>query len=81
MTHFSDTPHIVVMKQHGALNCEAKYYGPFPTFDEAYEAMCDGRIPSLFTSEFCEDCNLPRDGYRFLQELEPVKGLVARAAQ
>ena len=39
---------IVVFKQHGALNCETQHFGPFADYEDAMEALTDGRVPLLY---------------------------------
>lgn len=69
---------IIVFKQHGALNCETEYYGPFADYMDAEEALVDGRVPLLYGQggrEWPEDINSYADsyrsGHRFINELIP----------
>jgi hypothetical protein len=73
--------YIIVFKQHGALHCETQYFGPYADFDTAYDAMCECRIPPLYSLEQREELGIGRDdGYRFLQELSPAKGALSCAS-
>ncbi|WP_291841187.1 hypothetical protein [Brevundimonas sp.] len=38
-------PFAVMHRPHGRLNIETRFYGPFDSFDEAYDAMAS--IPAL----------------------------------
>lgn len=72
--------YIVVFKQHGALNCEQQYYGPFTDYMDAEDALSDGRVPLLYGQggrEWPEDerptCpgdgERQQNGHRFVTEL------------
>jgi hypothetical protein len=40
--------YIIVFKQHGALNCEQVFYGPFADYMAAENALSDGTVPCLY---------------------------------
>jgi len=63
--------YIIVMKQHGALNCETKFFGPYADHETAYDALTDGTVPSLLTLDQREARGIERDdGHRYIAELE-----------
>jgi hypothetical protein len=65
---------IIVMRQHGALNCETKYFGPYADHDTAYDALSDGSIPSLYKLAELEARGIERaNGHRFIAELESAQ--------
>lgn len=50
--------HIVIYRPHGKLQLDTVYYGPFNSFDEAYEFLC----------------SLPALGYQITQEEQDRSG-------
>jgi len=67
---------IIVMKQHGALKIDTQFFGPYATFDEAYDAL--GTVPTLYGQggrawpADLDDIQ-PDDGFRYIAELESGK--------
>ncbi len=53
---------IVIYRQHGQLNYETKYYGPYPSHDEAYEILYT--LPALGHAGDLDS------GVKYIQELE-----------
>ena len=63
---------IIIMKQHGDLNCEQKVYGPYADYMDAEDALGDGTVPLLYGQG---GLAMPKhyvglDGHRYIQELE-----------
>jgi hypothetical protein len=72
---------VVILKQHGALNCERRIFGPFDNYLDAEEALTDGSIPLLYGQGGCEwepfgeQTERPEsNGHRYIHELEWVNG-------
>ena len=64
---------IIVFKQHGALNCEQQFFGPFAQYSDAEAALCDGRVPTLYgqggrpwPKDIGDECS---NGHRYVQQL------------
>lgn len=55
---------IVIYREHGQLNLETKYIGPFHDWLEAYEILCS--LPALGS---CPSDKEP--GVKFIEELTP----------
>lgn len=73
---------VVIFKQHGALNCEQRIFGPFDNYLDAEEALTNGSTPLLYGQGACEwpseadEYNRAQDnpGHRYIHELEWVNG-------
>lgn len=64
--------YVIVMRQHGDLNCEQVIYGPFVDYMDAEDALSDGRVPLLYGQggrPWPEGEELERNGHRYTQEL------------
>jgi hypothetical protein len=64
--------YVVVFKQHGALNCEQRLFGPYASYEDAVDALCNGDVPRLYgqggrpwPSDERND-----NGHRYVQALE-----------
>ena len=58
--------HIVVYRPHNSLMCETKSIGPFGTWDEAYDYLCN--MPAL--GQYIPDGTLNNPGVKFVDRLE-----------
>lgn len=56
--------HIVIYREHGKLNCETAYVGPFADAETAYEFACS--LPAL---GICPEGENP--GVKYTQQLTP----------
>ena len=54
--------HIVIFRENGKLNMETAYIGPFDTFEDAYEYLCE--LPAI---GICPEGENP--GVKFIHEL------------
>ena len=54
--------YIIVYRQHGQLNCETQFIGPFDDFEAAYEHFCT--MPALGVCEGGLD-----SGVKYIKEL------------
>lgn len=71
---------VIVFKQHGTLNIETRYFGPYTDYTAAEDALCDGTVPLLYGQGGREwPANKPDEysatmcgdsGYRFIAKLE-----------
>lgn len=76
--------YIIVFKQHGGLNCEQRFFGPFADYLDAEDALGDGRVPLLYGQGDCQwpddltgDDVRERSGHRYITELEaPTRRMV-----
>lgn len=69
---------IIVFKQHGALNIETQYFGPYADYMAAEDALTDGTVPLLYgqggrewpvdTDEY--SATVADNGHRFIAKLE-----------
>ena len=60
--------HIVIYRPHNQLNCTTQYIGPFATFGEAYDYLCN--LPALGQySPWVGEPNVANPGVKFIQEL------------
>lgn len=66
---------VIIFKQHGALNCEQRIFGPFDSYLDAEDALSNGSVPTLHGAEG-HDSLCERNGYRYIHELEWVNGCV-----
>lgn len=67
--------YVIVMRQHGDLNCEQVIYGPFADYMDAEDALGDGRVPCLYGQgdrAWPEGEELERNGHRYTQKLTIV---------
>lgn len=55
--------HIVIFREHGRLHMETQYIGPFDTFEDAYEYLC--QLPALGIEKHGETV-----GCKFIHELQ-----------
>jgi hypothetical protein len=55
--------HIVLFREHGKLNLETAYIGPFDTFEDAHEYLCE--LPALGICPKGEN-----HGVKFIHELQ-----------
>jgi hypothetical protein len=63
--------YIIIFKQHGALNCEQVFYGPYADYTAADLALCDGSVPCLYGQggrPRPEGC-MEQNGHRYIQPL------------
>lgn len=60
---------IIIYREKGALACEQKCIGPFPSHDEAYDFFCDffakeGALGKQYEHRYIEPLISPLDGMR-----------------
>lgn len=71
--------YLVIYRAHGQLNTETKYYGPFNSFDDAYEYLCT--LPAIGTNH-----TEGENGVKYVQEITSIKStnhldLIVKASQ